>query len=293
MSCEIQRKDFFLSTLWEILNEQNTTIKTQFSRLQKMWDDNWPQLPIKFPEVRRISLDMDLFHSSLPNRLECVRTLQYAMTDTYFVIKSVVTSIFKDYLGSGFVKNEFVDEDLFALKYLIGEILVGSLLQFIAMEPDLVALDIIIVAKNKAILKLKGRNLTQIHQDLEKNGIHTSPELIHGLMEQLAEHGYLTITNDEIAQVPFYRFTKDFQLSGGGMKVFLQKIKPILEWTVEIWRSLYNIRSIDTVIPDDYPYRDFLVETVKRAATQGYLTAYNVMENIGNYYQLCLDNGIQ
>ena len=39
--------------------------------------------------------------------------------------------------------------------------------------------------------------------------------------------------------------------------------------------------------------QEFLIETLKRASTQGFANAVNVIENIANYYQHCLDQGLE
>jgi hypothetical protein len=285
------RKDLFLKTLWDILNEQSVTIKTQLPRFQHLWSQYWNLPGVEFPEVRRVVLDRDRFLTDLPYRLECVRTLENAMTDAYFVIKAIITMLFRDYIDSGKIMEDFDPEDVRSVSFLIADQLVGSLLQFVSMEPMLIPIGFIVVAKNKAMMKLKGRTLSQIIDDLANNHLPANPEEIQGILQQMVEWGYLKIEYDAEKQVERYLFIKDYTLSPSGTQKYTQKIKSIVEWAVELWRSLYNIRSIDTVIPEDYPFRDFLVETVKRAATQGYLTAHNVIENIGNYYQHCLEQG--
>ena len=105
-------------------------------------------------------------------------------------------------------------------------------------------------------------------------------------MNDMIELGYVSSEIKPDSGENIYKFVKDFSLSENGQKIFNKKIKPLLEWTIALWRSLFNIRSLDTPIPIDYPHREFLEETVKRAATQGFLSAYNVMENIADYYEL-------
>ena len=39
--------------------------------------------------------------------------------------------------------------------------------------------------------------------------------------------------------------------------------------------------------------QEFLIETLKRVSTQGFANAVNVIENIANYYQHCLDQGLE
>ncbi len=73
----------------------------------------------------------------------------------------------------------------------------------------------------------------------------------------------------------------------------MKKVRPLLDWAIEMWRSLFNIRSLNIVVPEVYPMQEFLIETLKRASTQGFANAVNVIENIANYYQHCLDQGLE
>jgi hypothetical protein len=287
-----ERKDLFLTTLWVIYNEQAATIKTQVPRLQTIWKLNWESIGAQLPDIRRLPIDREKFFREIPFRLECIRTLEYAMVDGYFVIKAIFEALFKIYINKGELFYDFLDRDRTTVPFLIAEQLVGSLLQFIMMEPTVTPLGFIVIAKNKAIMKIKERTGIQILEDLQLNGFSTTISEIEHILTTLVDWGYLTQVQDPTTGGIAYRFVKDFTLSPPGQMIFNRKVKPLIEWTVELWRSLYNIRSIDTIIPDFYPQREFLVETVKHAATQGFLTAKNVIENIGDYYKLCMEHGL-
>jgi len=282
-------KDLFLSTLWDILSEQAVTIKTQMPRLNNMLKDHWGKLNVQIPDVRRITLEKQRFFTDLPYRIECIRNLQFAMNDGYFVIKALVDALYNIYIGENHISEDFNDLDSIPVSFLISEQFVGSLLQFIVMDKTPIPLGFFIVAKNKMIMKLKGRSAQQIKEDLEKNDFNVQIEEINSIFQQLLELGYINKIESSNPNDPIFKFVKEFTLTAEGQALYQKKVKPLIEWAVELWRSLYNIRSIDTIIPDTYPFREFLLETVKRAATQGFATAINVIENIGNYYQLCID----
>ncbi len=104
--------DLFLSTLWNILSEQATTIKTQVPRLSMMWENYWQNLEVTLPEIRFLSLDKDQFFSEIPYRIECVQNLQYAMTDTYTVIKTLLYVIYTRYLSGNYSITENFSEEI-------------------------------------------------------------------------------------------------------------------------------------------------------------------------------------
>lgn len=258
-------------------------------RLMNLLQLYWGKLNVQIPDIRRTPLDKVRFMQDLPYRIECIRNLQYAMNDGYFVIKALVDALFNVYINENLISEDFNDLDAIPVSFLISEQFVGSLLQFIVVDKTPIPMGFIIIAKNKMIMKLKGRSASQIKEDLEKNGFSASNDEINNVLHQLLELGYINAIPSSDPSDPVYKFIKEFTLTTEGQALFQKKVKPLIEWAVELWRSLYNIRSIDTIIPETYPFREFLMETVKRAATQGFATAVNVIENIGNYYQECIN----
>jgi len=191
------------------------------------------------------------------------------------------------------MSEDFINSDLVAAKLMISDILVGSLLQFIVLEKSSIPIPYIIIAKNKALMKIKALSIDRIVKDLKKNGFEVSNEYVSSVLNDMIELGYVSGENDLDTGQIVYKFVKDFSLSEASQIKFDKKIKPLLEWTISIWRSLFNIRSLDTPIPNDYPHRNFLEETVKRAATQGFLSAHNVLGNITKYYENILENNLK
>ncbi len=286
--------DNFLRTLLEVVKEKSSNIKAQIPRLHKLWVQFWGETQIELKTIRSVVVDDKRFISDLKYRIEVVKNLQHAMNDGFFVVKSIVESIFNNYIDSDLISEDFSNTDLVAAKLMISDILVGSLLQFIVLEKSSIPIPFIIIAKNKALMKIKALSVSRIVNDLKKNGFEVSNEYVSSVLNDMIELGYISsqkvIDSDEIV----YKFVKDFSLSEAGQRTFNQKIKPLLEWTIAIWRSLFNIRSLDTPIPqNNYPHHEFLEETVKRAATQGFTSAHNVMENIANYYEIIIEKNLK
>ena len=285
--------DNFLRTLLEIVKNKSSVIKVQIPRLQKLWLQFWGKTQVELKTIRPVVVDNERFISDLKYRIEVVRNLQHAMNDGFFVVKSIIEPIFNTYIDSDLISEDFTNNDLVSAKLMISDLIVGSLLQFIVLDKSSIPIPYIIIAKNKALMKVKALSIDRIVDDLKKNGFKVSNEYVSSVLNDMIELGYVysekIIDSGEIV----YKFVKDFSLSEAGQRKFDMKIKPLLEWTIALWRSLFNIRSLDTPIPNDYPHRGFLEETVKRAATQGFLSAHNVMENIVNYYEIIIKNNIE
>ena len=282
--------DNFLRTLLEIIKEKSSNIKAQIPRLHKLWSQFWGETKVELKTIRPVTVDDKRFNSDLQYRIEVVKNLQHAMNDGFFVVKSIVEPIFNNYIDSELISKDFPIEDLVAAKLIISDVLVGSLLQFIVLDKNAIPVPYIIIAKNKALMKVKALSIDRIIDDMKKNGFEVSNEYVSSVLNDMIQLGYVSretvIDSDEIV----YKFINDFSLSETSQKKFDVKIKPLLEWTIALWRTLFNIRSLNTPIPDDYPHRRFLEETVKRAATQGYLSAHNVMENIAKYYEILMES---
>ena len=282
--------DNFLRTLLQVVKEKSSNIKAQIPRLHKLWVQFWGNAQIELKTIRPIVVDDNRFLSDLKYRITVVRNLQHAMNDGFFVVKLIIESIFNKYIDSDLISEDFSNDDLVSAKLMISDLIVGSLLQFIVLEKSSIPIPYIIIAKNKTLMKIKALSIDRIVDDLKKNGFELSNEYVFSVLNDMIELGYISSENLIDSNEIVYKFVKDFSLSEAGQKTFNKKIKPLLEWTIAIWRTLFNIRSLDTPIPNDYPHRGFLEETVKRAATQGFLSAHNVMENIANYYEIIIEN---
>ncbi len=286
--------DKFLRTLLEVVKEKSSIIKVQIPRLHKLWIQFWGKTQVELKTIRPVVVDDERFISDLKYRIEVVRKLQYAMNDGFFAVKSIIEPIFNKYIDSDLISEDFTNNDLVVAKLVISDLIVGALLQFVVLDKSSIPIPYIIIAKNKALMKVKALSANRIVEDLKKNGFEVSNEYVSSVLNDMIELGYVSsekiIDSGEIV----FKIIKDFSLSVEGQRKFDKKIKPLLEWAIALWRSLFNIRSLDTPISKkDYPHHEFLEETVKRAATQGFLSAHNVIENIANYYEIIIENKLE
>ena len=223
------------------------------------------------------------------------------MVDGYYAVKSIVDTLFNKYFDeSALFLRDFNEVDRPPVKFLASEALLGSLLQFVEAESDLVPLKYLIVAKNRAMLKLKGLSAKKIQERMSSSGIECKIEEIRKIMNRLIATGYVSkrkrkkeISPGNIITFIEYRWIKDVVLSDEGDKFYNVKIDPLISWAVQLWRTMYNIRELDVVIPEYYNYRNFLTKTVAKAATQGFKNSYWVVKNLQKYYDLVLNDGNQ
>jgi len=87
----------------------------------------------------------------------------------------------------------------------------------------------------------------------------------------------------------FYKWIKDYKLTPAGDAAYRKNILGIIEWAVELWRTMFNFRELDVVIPEDYKWKSYLEKTVSKAATQGFMNAYWIVKNITKYYEMIIE----
>jgi hypothetical protein len=284
----VPEKDKFLTVLLETVKELHFLIKNQYPRIQKMWELHWTALAVDLPAISTMEINSLSFTSDITYRIEVLRTLQFAMKDAYFLIKLIVDSIFQIYIGKSLISEDFSECDIVPASFLISERLIGSLLQFIMFDQSEIPMGYLVIAKNKAMMKIKPLSSKRIASVMEKSNFSTNEDEIHTIMKKMHDYEYVDLNIDDTSKEIAYKFNKDFELTPEGNLLYKKKILPVIEWTIGMWRSLYNIRSLDITIPKDYFHSEYLQESVSRAATQGFATAYNVIENIANYYSLML-----
>ncbi|MHA1648502.1 MAG: hypothetical protein ACTSVL_13120, partial [Promethearchaeota archaeon] len=100
--------DNFLRTLLEVVKEKSSNNKAQMPRLQKLWIQFWGETQIELKTIRSVVVDDKRFISDLKYRTEVVRNLEYAMNDGFFVVKSIVESIFNNYIDSDLMSEDFI-----------------------------------------------------------------------------------------------------------------------------------------------------------------------------------------
>ena len=282
--------DKFLDTLLEVVSTQQSFIKSQSFRLDTLWKSHWVSFGA-IPTLTPFQLDPHKFRMELSYRIEILRKLQEAMETGFLLLEAIMEVLFQQYFSSELIKTEFSSEDLIPLSLKVNDMLVGSLLQFMQDARVSIPIGFIAIAKYKTLMALVPLPVSRMVEEMSNEGFACDSDTIDATMKYLADLGYVKIHSDldQQEQEHTYRFVKEFQLSPRGENTFIQEIKPLLDWMVGMWQSLYNVRSLDTPIPEDYPYRDELASIVSQAATQGCRASHAVIQNIGNYYETLLN----
>lgn len=290
--------DLFLSTLWKIIKKDKTFIQSQMPRFTKLWGQHLAEIEPAPHTIREIPVSEEDFFESDQKKLIILRKLEISLVDGYYAVKSVVETLFRKYFqDSELFLSKFKEIDRIPAKNIAAEALLGALLQFVNSEPELVPLKYLIVAKNRSMLKLKGLTDKKLLLNVKPGGSELDRDKINDVMAELVLLGYVERTavktngaqNLEGARY-FYKWKKDFKLSSEGEIFYNSFINPIIAWTVQLWRSLYNIRELDVVIPENYKFRNFLTKTVATASTQGFKSSYSVIKNIQKYYELVIED---
>ncbi|MCP4762688.1 MAG: hypothetical protein GY870_12995 [archaeon] len=295
-------KDLFLETLWDVMKKEATFIRTQVPRFNKLWQRHLFKINPHPHQIRQFKVKNVYFLATNENKVETIKRLEASLIDGYYTIKSVVSTLFNSYFpDSSFFLEDFKEEDRIPVMYMAAETLIGSLLQFLDTEKGIIDIKFIIAAKNKSILKLKELSDARILEKALSSDLKCDIQKIHEIMDELTEFGYvkrtkLTTKQKEEEKLKGresqfnYRWNKEFELSPEGKSFYQTNIFQVIEWCVGLWRSLYNIRELDVVISRDYKFKKYLEETVKKAATQGFMTCYWVIKNIRKYYEMLIED---
>ncbi|MHA1822210.1 MAG: hypothetical protein ACTSU2_06985 [Promethearchaeota archaeon] len=292
----IKDRDLFLETLWNIIKKEQRFIDLQVPRFKKLWNMHLVKIEPKPHIIRPLNVgDKELFISSNENKVKVLENLEACIIDGFYSVHSIFTTLFQKYFNnSALFLQTFNGDDREIVKYMAAEKLTGSLLQYLKEKKDVVPLKLIIVSLNKTLMKLKGMDDVKIQNKLKKAGFDVNLETIQKIMQELADEGYVSIkginnsgaSNDNQGQQKYlYQWVKDFKLSKEGEKAYKDFINPLLEWAIQLWRTMYNIREMDVNVPETYPNRNTLLNIVKKAATQGFRATYFVVKNIKEYYK--------
>ncbi len=280
----IDINDPFLDALWSVIQSLAFLVKTQRIRLKKLWSMKWVQFITHPPIIPLIRLNYSKFKKDLNYRVTALHKVKNTIVSGANAIAIVMDMLFNKYFMLESIYNDYSADDLPNVYFLTGEKLVGALLQYIMLSPESVPLEILLVAKYFSLLTLRPLTLTEIQEDLLKNGIKITTEEIQGGLDRLIRLQYLINTSTSSQETPYLYRGKPFALSIEGEKRFQQELKPIIEWAIELYRSLYNIRSLHIPIGIDLPYHDELAGIVKYAALQGYTNTYYVFDRLALYY---------
>ena len=288
-----QTEDKFLNTLWEVLSKEAMIIKTQKIRIREILALHWKGFDFGIVPLDDFIIEKGAFYSNIEYRIQILGQLNSIFFQTKEAIVRIVEILVVYYPDSENCADTFAGEDqverldILDIRYAIAEKLLGSLLPIIKWCQFHLDMDLLIFGTMKPILTLTGLTTSEIHEKLLSYGKNFSLEDVSNFLSSYQKersNSFLLGVKTEDGEI-LWRLQRGWALTEKNQHVFDSTVGPIINWAISSWRSMYNLRELDTPIPDTYPQASGLREVVSRAATQGFYPASDVITNLIQYYQ--------
>ena len=275
----------FLEKLCEVVYKLSSIAKGQSYRFKTKWDEYLKPLNDKPHLIRPIPLNKEKFIGDIDYRIEVLKTLELALVDGFYSIKSLLTTLYGLYFNdSEQFKKDYSKKDQTVLKYLAAKEILGNLVQYNRMDHESVPLKYNILARNYSMMRLRVIDDAEILKNLDKLNINfITKEKLHEIMEEIEQDGFISIKRE--GDKIFYAGKATLELSPEGEKTYVQTLQPLIAWPTHFWRSFYNIRELNVTPNNDVKYCDFLIKVLSKSATQGFSAADFVLKNLIKYYQ--------
>ncbi len=278
--------DNFMRILLEVCQKTCHNGMIQHSRMVELWKRHMAAFSVEYHPIRPYKFDKEEFLTSTSSRIDVLEQCENIIVDTYWAIKMVAIALFQSIppLLPGHVPEFTSETDLELFKLRISEKFVNSLMAFFAAERDILTPDLFVYGKISTTLRVKKTmTLKEISNMISKDGVDLTPYVIHGVMERFQALGLIEIDGSDKG---IYKHNKRLELRPEQEKLVQSQFFPLVEWAVETWRTVFNIRELNTPIPESYPHREALVNIVSYAATQGFTTAHFCVVEIKKYFQV-------
>ncbi|MBN2154028.1 MAG: hypothetical protein JW839_21405 [Candidatus Lokiarchaeota archaeon] len=279
------QNDNFMRVLLDVCQKTCHNGIIQHSRMVELWKRHMTAFQVEYQPIRQFKFDKEEFVTSVPARVEVLEQCEKILVDTYWAIKMVAIALFQaippQLPEHAPAFSSDVDIELFKLR--ISEKFVNSLMAFFAAERDILSPDLFVYGKISTTLRVKKvMTLEEIATMISRDGLDLTPYVIHGVMERFKALGLVEIDGDNSR---LFKHAKRLELTPEQETAVQTRFFPLVEWAVETWRTVFNIRELNTPIPDTYLRKEALVNIVSYAATQGFTTAYFCIVEIKKYFQ--------
>jgi len=275
----------FLERLCDVVYKLSSIAKSQSHRFKLKWDEYLKPFNDNPHLIRPIPLDKEKFIGDIDYRIKVLKTLQQALVDGFYSIKSLLVTLYSSYFNdSEQFKKDFSKEDQVILKYLVAKEILGNLVQYNRMDHESVPLKYNILARNYSMMRLREIDDEEILKILAKLNITSiSLEKLHQIMEEIEEDGFITVKNDDNKIT--YKGKKALELSPEGKKTYIHNLQALIAWPTHFWRSFYNIRELNVTPDKNLEHCDFLLKVLSKSATQGFSATDFVFKNLARYYE--------
>ncbi|MCF2139771.1 MAG: hypothetical protein K9W44_06935 [Candidatus Lokiarchaeota archaeon] len=287
----MQISDKFLIVLWNLIEKEATIIKTQKIRLHEILILHWKDYDFQIPEIDDFLPDKVAFFSDLLYRKNLLHQLAQIFTQSLQAILRIVEILLIYYPESQDFKNTFSFKNNHFIVYKIASDMIGSLLPILSFCQTPIKKDLVLIGAFKSELKITGLTVDEIQEKLIRYGLQYQQAEINEVFRKIQEDSkFLSISSSLTDEgIQFWKITDEIPLSQEISNKYIKKISPLINWVVNTWRSLYNIRELHMPIPSDYPEAEGLQKVVNLASKQGFTASLEVIENLSAYYQYIAD----
>lgn len=282
---ELSEKAFVVKLL-DVSKKIASIANSQSARFKQKWEkyllpiNNKPYLIRMVPQP----IEQEKFYKSLDYRIEILNIIEKALVDGYYLIKNLLSTLYYQYFNnSPLFIHDFSKKDQTMLKYLVAKEILGNLIQYNKIDNETVPLKYNIMARNYLIMKLQGIDLEEILDSLKKLNRNVSREEVIKAMEDIKFDGLINIESKE--GTFFYTLREQLNLSNEGENTYNHKLRSLVEFPTQFYRSFYNIRELNITPSKDVKFRDFLTLVLSKAATQGFQATHFVFKNLITYYE--------
>lgn len=250
------------------------------SRLLDLWKGMEPYGAELHP-IRSLVISRLKFAEGGEHAVKVLEECEAAMVDTYWAIKMVATALFHTVPDKMMAVLPSVfkgADDVGRYELAVAGRLVNSLLEFFKLEKELISPGLYLYGKTATFLRVKKRMpVDTLVAMVSKDGIEMTREGVLEILERWEELGLLTLDGAEAIHVA------KALLSDEQQALVEKSLFPLVEWSINAWRTMFNVRELNTPIPNDYPDHEGLAHVVSHAATQGFTHAHFVFQELKKY----------
>jgi hypothetical protein len=279
--------DNFLRILLDVCKKTIQNGKIQNARMMDLWQKHLAKYNVEYQALRPHEFDANEFVASNENRIEVLAFCDEVLVDAYWAIKMVAIALFQEIPKQLPGNSTFSSpEDVVNFKLRIAEKFVNALINFFVAERSVLEPAEFVYGIISTFLRVKKMmRIEEIQETLSKDGADFSSDELTAIMATLEGTGIL---KTDPADPSLYRYAKKLELAKEQEDEIQKEFFPIVEWAIESWRTLFNIRELNTPIPESYPQRKVLEHVVSYAATQGFTPAQFCLGEIKKYYEKML-----
>lgn len=279
----MSESDNFIRSLTYVMRNLRTCAVTQIPGLVDMWHERFGPTKVQPEDFTKFDMHKEKFQQDLEYRKEILAKVNAAQHSAYRIIRDSMIMLFQEYLRSPLFKDDFpsaADQKL--VPFELAKLFLGTLREVVRLNRKAISIGYIIFAHQYYGFK-QGISLNKLKEKLRFAKIEVTDTQITKTLDGLTKMGFIIKESDEDGGV--YKLLQEPTLSPEGQRIFDKKLKTFVEKAVGIYRTIYDVRTLDTPIPESYPMRDYLAKTVQHAATQGYTSASQVVKFILEYYK--------